>query len=41
MATFKSKRETKHDIRYNTDDKEYQNLFIPKPVLKPEYVPLF
>ena len=38
--TFRFQREMKH-VRYNMDDLVYQTLFIPKPVLRPEYSILF
>ena len=31
----------KQDVRYNVDDLDYQNSFLPKPVLRKEYGALF
>ena len=37
---FRLKREMKHEVN-NVDDPDYQNLFISKPALRPEYCNLF
>ena len=39
--TFRSKMETKHDVRCNSNVIEWLNLFIQKPVLNLEYETLF
>ena len=39
--TVRFKREARHNVRHKIDDLDYQNSFMPKPVLRPEYSILF
>ena len=35
------KKEIKHNVRYSGDDRDFQNSFLPKPIIRQEYGTLF